>query len=274
MRNWRFLTGRRRRIRLAAALLGTAALGVCGGGIAAASSSAHPAPAKAAAPAAAAQWPAYLDGPGHDSYIPAEKSITTGNAGKLAQKWHDTPGVSYQASPTVADGSVFIGSDAGLFYQLNPKTGAIRHQVNLGELPTGSCYGPEGVTATATVAENPKTHVQTVYVGGASGYLYAFNAANLKLEWKSVIALQPTGATTNYYDWSSPTIAHGKVYIGVASDCESPQVRGAVIAYNQATGKKLHEFYVEPSGKIGGGVWSSVAVGGNGDVYATTGDGP
>ncbi|HXW46333.1 MAG TPA: PQQ-binding-like beta-propeller repeat protein [Streptosporangiaceae bacterium] len=186
-------------------------------------------------------------------------------------KWHDTPGVSYQASPTVADGSVFIGSDAGWFYQLNPTTGAIVHKRFLGQLPTGTCYGPEGVTATATVAANPQTHRLTVYVGGPKGYLYAFSASNLKLEWKAVIGI-PSG--TNYYDWSSPTVANGKVYIGVSSDCEQPAVRGAVIAYSQVTGKKIAAFYTEPKGVLGGGIWSSVAVGGNGDVYASVGGGP
>jgi len=267
MRGWWTLTGRRRGTQVVAAIVSTTAVAACGGGIAAASSSTRPAAAKETA----AQWPAYLNGPAHTSYNPDQKAITTVNAAKLAEKWHDNAGVSYQASPTVADGSVYIGSDAGWFYQLNPKTGAIRHKVDLGLLPTGSCFGPEGITATATVAANPKTGAQTVYVVGPRGYLYAFNAATLKLEWKSVIGI-PSGS--NYYDWSSPTVANGYVYIGVSSDCEQQAVRGAVIAYNQVTGKKVAAFYTVPKGVLGGGIWSSVAIGGNGDVYASVGGGP
>jgi outer membrane protein assembly factor BamB len=272
MRECRYRTGPRAARAAAlvgmAALGGVAALGACSGGSTAASPSARP--SRATAPAAATQWPAYLNGTAHNSYSPDQRSITTGNAAALVLKWHATPGASYQASPTVADGSVFIGSDAGWFYQLSPKTGAIRHKVFLGELPKGSCYSPEGTTATATVAAAPDTHAQTVYVGGADGYLYAFSASDLRLEWKSVIGI-PSHTVSNYYDWSSPTVAGGKVYVGVASDCERPAVRGAVIAYDQATGKKIAEFFVVPKGKVGGGVWSSVAVGGHGDVYATTG---
>jgi outer membrane protein assembly factor BamB len=274
MRKWQALSARPR-VRAAAAIIATAAVGACSGGSATDSSSAGPATAstQASAPATSAnltQWPAYLGGPGHVSYIPAEKNITTKNAATLALKWHATPGQSYQASPTVANGSVYIGSDAGWFYQLNAATGSIMHKAYTGRLPMGSCFSPQGVTATATVAASPKAGGQTVYVGGASGYLYAFNASSLKLEWKSVIA-RPPATVTNYYDWSSPTVADGTVYIGVSSDCERPAVRGAVIAYSQATGKRLAEFYVVPKGKVGGGVWSSVAVGANGDVYATTG---
>ena len=45
-------------------------------------------------------------------------------------------------------------------------------------------------------------------------------------------------------------------------------------AYQQATGKKVATFYTVAKGAIGGSVWSTVAVDGSGDVYATTGNGP
>ena len=40
------------------------------------------------------------------------------------------------------------------------------------------CYAL-GMVGTATVAADPKNHQDTVYVAGADGYLYAFNALNL-----------------------------------------------------------------------------------------------
>jgi outer membrane protein assembly factor BamB len=123
------------------------------------------------------------------------------------------------------------------------------------------------------VANDPKDHRATVYVAGADGYLYALNASNLALKWKSVIAL-PSPTISDYFDWSSPTVANGRIYVGVASDCNKPNIRGGLISYSQATGAKLAEFYTVPAGDLGGSIWSSAAVAANGDVFVSTGNGP
>ena len=73
---------------------------------------------------------------------------------------------------------------------------------------------PLGIVDTATVATDPVTGDVTVYVGGPDGYLYALNAANLALEWKSLIAV-PSTKVNDYFEYSSPTVANGKIYIGV-----------------------------------------------------------
>ncbi len=218
----------------------------------------------------AADWPAYLDGPQHSSYSPDQRTIKPGNVRALVIKWRARGG--YLASPTVADGAVFIGSDSGWFYKLNMNTGAVEHKVFLGYRPQNLCLGT-GIVATATVAPDPRTHRLAVYVGAASGYLYAFNASDLSLKWKSVIA-RPSPTVTDYYDWSSPTVANGRIYIGVSSSCDMPLVRGGVIAFRQATGRRLAELFTVPRGDVGGSIWSSVAVGAKGVEYATTGNGP
>ena len=229
----------------------------------------------------AADWPAYLKGPGHWSYSAPEKAITPASVPALVEKWHfvgdkatrpGQPGPRYLASPTVADGAVFIGSDTGWFYKLSETTGAVLAKVFIGYQPRRTCPAT-GVVDTATVAANPRTHQDTVYVGGPDGYLYAFGAAHLGLRWKSVIAI-PSATTSNYFEWSSPTVANGKIYIGVASNCDTPLVRGGVVGYEQVGGRKFAQFSSVPSGSIGGSVWSSVAVDQAGYVYATTGNGP
>jgi hypothetical protein len=127
--------------------------------------------------------------------------------------------------------------------------------------------------STATIANNPATHKATVYVEGPNGYLYALRASNLSVEWRSVIAI-PSKKISNYFDWSSPTVTDDTIYVGVSSGCDNPLIRGGVIDFNQATGKKIAHFYTVPKGKIGGSVWSSVAVAPGGDVFASTGNGP
>jgi outer membrane protein assembly factor BamB len=288
------LSGQKRAVSRAVALaVGTACIvlmAVGGGAVASASSAGSAAAAKSAeltsrtnataTPQVAGvpdtSWPAYLDGPMHHSYAPVQTAITPSNATSLTQQWSApfTQGAPFVSSPIVNRGSVYIGGDNGWFYRLSESTGAVLASTYVGKQPTLTCPGI-GVTSTATIMQNPSTHVLTVYVAGGDGYLYALRALTLKPEWRSVIAI-PSTTVSNYYDWSSPTVANGKIYIGISSNCDRPLVRGAVVAYNQATGAKLAEFYTTLAGpkNHGASVWSSIAVAPSGYVFATTGNGP
>ena len=266
------------RVRRASGVLaGVLVGGLVGSVLAWGAAAAAAAPAKAG-PAGAAQvsattgWPGYLDGPLHNSFSAAERSITPASVRRLVLKWHDLPGDGFLASPTVADGAVFIGSSSGWFYKLSVTTGKILHRFFLGYQPQKTCSGL-GTVATATVARDPVRHRDFVYVGGADGYLYALSARNLRLRWKAVIAL-PSATVSDYFDWSSPTVANGRIYIGISSNCDDPLIRGALAGYYQTSGKQFATFYTVPSGYVGGSIWSSVAVAPNGDVYASTGNGP
>ncbi len=186
------------------------------------------------------------------------------------QKWHfDIP---YVSSPVVADGSVFIGSFAGWFYKINAVTGLRQKKIFLGFQSARTC--PKfGFASTATVARDPSTGKDTVYVAAPDGYLYALNAATLAQVWRAPIAI-PSATVNDYFSWSSPTVSHGKIYVGIASNCDTPLVRGGIAAFSQATGKRTATFYTVPEGHLGGSVWSTVAVDSAGNVYATTGNGP
>jgi outer membrane protein assembly factor BamB len=217
-------------------------------------------------------WAAYLGGPLHSSYNASQTAITPATAPDLTLKWWQGRHAIYLASPTVADGAVFIGADSGWFYKLDQATGAVLAKVFIGFQRGITCPG-RGVVDTATVALSPVTHQPTVYVGGPDGYLYAFSASNLSLDWKSVIGI-PSTKVNNYFEWSSPTVANGKIYIGVSSGCDQPLIYGGLNAYDQATGQELAEFHTVPRGDIGGSIWSSAAVAPDGDVYTSVGNGP
>ena len=69
----------------------------------------------------------------------------------------------------------------------------------------------------------------------------------------------PSAKVSDYFQWSSPTVSGGRIYIGVSSHCDNPLVRGGIIGYTQATGKVFARYFDVPNGVIGGSVWSSVA---------------
>jgi outer membrane protein assembly factor BamB len=226
-----------------------------------------------------ADWPAFMAGPSHTSDNKAETAITPANAGALTMKWHfvgdqptqtGQPEPAYNASPTVADGAVFIGSRTGWFYKLDERTGQVLAKTFLGFQPHLTCTAG-GIISTATVAKDPADGQDTVYVGAPDGYLYALRVSDLSTKWRSVIAI-PSQTTSNYFQWSSPTVIGGKIYIGVSSHCDRPLIRGGVIGYRQATGKVFAHYFDVPKGVVGGSVWSSVAAGTK-YVFATTGNG-
>jgi outer membrane protein assembly factor BamB len=234
--------------------------------------------APGATAASVSDWPAYLYGPRHPSLGPSA-AITAGNADTLVKQWtfksaaptmSGQPRGAFAASPTVFDSRVFIGSVTGVFYALDRNTGAIIWSRFLGFVTKKTCNA-RGITATATVAPDPVSGAAVVYVSGGDGYLYALNAATGATKWRSVIAL-PSSTQNDYYDWSSPTVANGSVYIGVSSQCDAPLVRAGVKKYNQATGALQATYFSTPAGTIGASVWSSVAATGTA-AFATTGNG-
>lgn len=226
-------------------------------------------------------WPAYLDGPAHSSFNAADTAITPGKATALVQKWTfrggsatmpGQPGPGLFSSPTVAGGAVYIGANTGWFYKLNEATGAVNAKVFLGYQPKLTCAA-RGLISTATVAADPSDGQDTVYVGAPDGYLYALRASDLSIKWRAVIDI-PSTTVSDFFMWSSPTVANGKIYIGSASHCDKPLTRGALVGYDQATGKEFARFFTVPPGILGGGIWTSAAVDSSGFVYASTGTQP
>jgi outer membrane protein assembly factor BamB len=181
------------------------------------------------------------------------------------------PGPRLYSSPTVVNGHVYIGAGTGVFYALNEATGHVLWHKFLGFVSAKNC-GARGINSTATVAPDPVTGALTVYVSSGNGYLYALSAATGAVRWKSVIAL-PSATKSDYYDWSSPTVVHGRIYIGLASQCDEPLVTGGLKEYDQATGHLLAFYKTNPSGQIGASIWSSAAAPPSGKyVFVTTGN--
>jgi outer membrane protein assembly factor BamB len=222
-------------------------------------------------------WPSYLFGYGHSSYNSLATAINPTDASSLRLLWQYTPpgnegGVVY-ASPTVYGGQVYVGSQNGVFYDLDEKTGAVVWQHDIGQQPSLTCSEPDtgaqGFVSTAAV--DTWTGTAVVYVAAPDGYLYAWNAATGALVWKSVVAI-PSTTVNDYFNWSSPTVYDGKIYVGVASACDAPLVQGGEKVYDETTGNLLATFDTTPPDDIGGSIWSSALVSPDGSVYVTTGN--
>jgi outer membrane protein assembly factor BamB len=174
-----------------------------------------------------------------------------------------------EASPTVAAGLVYIGAESGAFYALSEATGTTVWSRQLDTEPKVTCAG-HGITATAAVEPDPVSGISTVYVSGAR-YLYALDAASGDVMWQTQIGPASPSDPDAYYNWSSPTVAAGHIYVGLSSSCDNPLIRGGEVELDQHTGEVLHTWYSVPSGSIGGSIWSSAAATA-GDVWVSTGN--
>jgi len=222
-------------------------------------------------------WQQYLHGPQHSS-VSLAAAFTPANAASASQVWHWQPPVitgkpppRLEASPTVAAGRVYIGARSGGFYALSEATGAVVWHRQLDVEPKDTC-GARGITATAAVLPDPVTGTRTVYVSGAR-YLYALDAATGAVVWKTEIGPPSLASPNAYYNWSSPTVAGGHIYTGLASACDNPLIRGGLVELDQHTGQVLHTWYTVPKGSVGGSIWSSAAATSDGsDVWVSTGN--
>jgi outer membrane protein assembly factor BamB len=234
-----------------------------------------PAASASAAPAASTDWPSYERNNQHSSASFTDGAITQANASKLKAKWTFSlpgptkagqPKATLWGSPTVVGGRVYVGSGTGIFYALNATTGKVVWQRLLDYGVAINCSA-RGIASTATVVPDPVTGKLTVYVAGAH-FLYALDPATGAVRWKNSVGPWSSQA---YYNWSSPTVAGGRIFMGVSSDCEDFHVRGGAIAYNQHTGAVQHTYFDMPAGSIGGSIWSTPATDGT-SVWVTTGD--
>ena len=222
-------------------------------------------------------WSAYLFSARHSSRSGAA-AITPSNVATLHRGWTFTspgptmpgqPAGGFIASPIVSNGRVYIGSNTGVFYALDEATGQVIWSHFIGFVGHHTC-GARGISSSATVALDPVAMTPTVYVAGGDGFLYALDAATGTEVWHGEIAV-PSSTVNDYYDWSSPAVANGRVFIGISSQCDSPLVRGGLRSFDQHTGASLATWYTVSSGFVGGSIWSSPAASAT-SVWVTTGN--
>jgi outer membrane protein assembly factor BamB len=141
-----------------------------------------PAARAATQPSCASQnWPEYGAGPALTFEVPHGcSSIDSGNVSTLLPKWFFHTKDSVTASPTVVDGTVYVGSWDGTFYALDAATGAEKWSYTV---TTDDALAFGMIVSSAEVVEVPEAGIgsrQVVLFGGGSS-LWALDAATGKL---------------------------------------------------------------------------------------------
>jgi polyvinyl alcohol dehydrogenase (cytochrome) len=198
-------------------------------------------------------------------YAAGETQITAGTAPDLALAWTDTGATWTTNQPVSADGLVFWSDGAGTLHATSTGTGVDAWTDPLGT-ESASCSPLTFPDSSATVASLDGK--PTVFIGGGTSQFEAIDAATGVVDWTTQLSTDPAA-----FVWSSPALYQGKIYVGLASQADCPQVRGALFVLDETTGAIDQTFYTVPQGCVGGTVWSSPTIDeATGTLYLTTGN--
>ena len=200
-------------------------------------------------PTPVADWPLYgndLDG----ARFTANSPIWSNTAGWLELAWRAPIGSPISATPVVAGGLVVVGAYDGVVRAFSVDDGAEIWSYDTGAaVPEPNLDMDIGVTGSAAIVDG------VVYVGDAVGKLHAIDAASGVGIWATEPDDQPAASI-----WSSPVVANGVLYTGIASVAKEVGFRGVVVAVDAATGATIWEHFVTPEGTDGGGVFGVPAI--------------
>jgi len=249
------------------------------------------------AQACSADWPMFRHSGLRDAQqIKASALSDPYQVKKLRVRWQFPPGASpavgaFRASPIVWKGRVYVPSSDGHVYALDSNTGALLWQYPGAGQPLISAFQSNdssfGLASSAAIATIEQRDVvifggpdRSIGRGFGSGRLFALDAVTGAEVWKSPEIAVVTGttpsATSELHEnmgYSSPLVLGNRVYVGIGNHGDNPIQNGRVVAVDVATGSPVAGFGFTATSTRGGGVWSSVAGGleGNG-IYLTTGN--
>ncbi len=200
----------------------------------------------------------------------------TASAAPADELWNSSTGGSiYKSSPTVANGTAYVGVSDNSLYAFDVETGTEKWSAATGDnvasnSPTvangtvyigsydGSVYAFDAETGNeewsaatgSAIQSSPTVANGTVHVGSADGSVHAFDAETGNVEWSAT-----AGDSTE----SSPTVTDGTVYLGSED--------GSLYAFDAETGNE------EWSAATGDGIYESSPTVADGTVYIGSDDG-
>ena len=225
-------------------------------------------------PANGPAWNGWGADSGNTRFQPSQgASLTAAQVPRLKLKWAFgyPAGESANGQPTVASGRIFVGGDNGFVYSLDAATGCVYWSFENGSIVRNALtIGPITGQGSARYA---------VYFGDGHANVYAVDAQNGKLLWKTKVDphfVARITAGVKFYD--------GRLFVPVSSSEEFASghrdypcctSRGSVVALDANTGKQIWKAWVVPdepkpyktqaNGVVlykpaGGAVWNSPTV--------------
>jgi outer membrane protein assembly factor BamB len=146
----------------------------------------------------------------HTAANASETTLGVGNVSSLQEQWTATVPSGFAARPAVANGVMFVGSNAGELVALDANG-----VQNCSGTPKTCAPLWTGLTGGAIDFSSPAVYGGVVYVGSEDGKLYAFDAngtTNCSGTPKTCAPLWT--AQTRAGIEASPTVAYGRVYVG------------------------------------------------------------
>lgn len=217
----------------------------------------------------AVEWPTFLHDAQRTGANLEEQELSPTNVGSLGYLWNFSANRTVTGSSIVVNGTVYFGDWDGNLNAVNASTGSLTWATSLGGIGDFTGCSVPGIAAT------PAYWNGTLYIGGGNPWLYAVAALNGTILWHTDLA-NVTGSSTPWTAhkiWSSVLVYNGSLYVGVASGCDSPLVRGALFQVDAANGTIAHTFWTLPAGQTGPGIWSSASVDpGTRTIWVTTGN--
>jgi len=223
------------------------------------------------------EWPTY----GHDPHrtFNGRTTLNATSVLTLAPAWVFPTGDAVTATPTVVNGTVYVGSWDGKFYAIDAVTGTERWHFTIdaqlaihpqpgNRQPTDVTSDGGVITSSAHFLPAEGSRPDLLIFGG--GYtLYALRAADGSLFWKHAYTGRPELPDDPDNDgtriFSSPAVVGNKVLFSTTADGQVGY-RGRVIAADVDTGGPvwIRELDVDANDVIQndgcGGVWSSPAI--------------
>ncbi len=190
-------------------------------------------------------WPQYGGDGSNQRYSPAT-AINTTNAARLRLAWSFHTGVagpktSFEATPVVADGRLFIAAPDDEVFALDPTSGRLlwHYDPHLARdawpsrLNRGVAFG-DG----------------RVYLATLDARLIAIDAASGRQLW----SFQLDPPSQSYFESMAPLYDRGRVIVGTSGGDEG--IRGFVAAFDARTGREDWLFDTVPSpSEAGGNTW-------------------
>lgn len=173
--------------------------------------------------------------------------LTAATVPALAPAWAYHTGIrqSFEASPIVAGGTMYVSTPLNHVLALDARTGAKRWEYAHPLGKTVACCGP--VNRGVAVAGG------RVFMGTLDAQLVALDAATGARQWVATVGQPDSGHSIT----SAPLAVGGLVVTGISGG--EYGVRGYVSAYDAATGRLVWRWHTVPSPAEGGwwGTWAT-----------------